>query len=183
MAVGSRAHLVSTDLVVKVRVFPRSSISFCTHLMLYKADRLAPTACLIPCAQRSFLRNFLMHGFHFFVRTLGVKDIRDTQCGFKVRLCFPTHSPSSPSLISWPEMDESLTPWMICSILSSSSLDRPPLFSSQRCTSNDGRLTSSSSSWPTRSLASILGQLPPYVVLFFLRLSCDSPSLSSGFID
>jgi dolichyl-phosphate beta-glucosyltransferase len=25
-----------------------------------------------------------MHGFHLFLRTLGVGGIRDTQCGFKV---------------------------------------------------------------------------------------------------
>lgn len=25
-----------------------------------------------------------MHGFHLFVRTLGVRNIRDTQCGFKL---------------------------------------------------------------------------------------------------
>ncbi|KAL7415611.1 nucleotide-diphospho-sugar transferase [Mrakia frigida] len=50
LSIGSRAHLVSTDLVVK----------------------------------RSFLRNLLMHGFHVFVKTLGVRDVRDTQCGFKL---------------------------------------------------------------------------------------------------
>ncbi|CDZ98074.1 Glycosyltransferase [Phaffia rhodozyma] len=50
VAIGSRAHLVETDLVVK----------------------------------RSFVRNCLMHGFHLFVRTLGVRNIRDTQCGFKL---------------------------------------------------------------------------------------------------
>ncbi|XP_039222509.1 dolichyl-phosphate beta-glucosyltransferase isoform X2 [Crotalus tigris] len=35
-------------------------------------------------AQRSYFRTFLMHGFHFLVRFLCVKDIRDTQCGFKL---------------------------------------------------------------------------------------------------
>ena len=30
------------------------------------------------------IRNMLMHGFHLFLRTLGVGGIRDTQCGFKV---------------------------------------------------------------------------------------------------
>ncbi|XP_063150640.1 dolichyl-phosphate beta-glucosyltransferase isoform X2 [Candoia aspera] len=35
-------------------------------------------------AQRSFFRTFLMYGFHFLVRFLCVKDIRDTQCGFKL---------------------------------------------------------------------------------------------------
>ncbi len=51
VAIGSRAHLVKTEAVVK----------------------------------RSFIRNLLMYGFHGLVRFLGVKDIRDTQCGFKVK--------------------------------------------------------------------------------------------------
>ncbi|KAL7424939.1 dolichyl-phosphate beta-glucosyltransferase [Cryptotrichosporon argae] len=61
IVVGSRAHLVKSEAVVK----------------------------------RSKLRNFLMHGFHFFLRTLGVDGIRDTQCGFKLftrptaRVLFP----------------------------------------------------------------------------------------------
>ena len=53
VAVGSRAHLVGSDAVVK----------------------------------RSFLRNFLMHGFHLFLRVLTpprTARIRDTQCGFKL---------------------------------------------------------------------------------------------------
>ncbi|KAF8581536.1 glycosyltransferase family 2 protein [Ramaria rubella] len=50
VAVGSRAHMVKTEAVVK----------------------------------RSAVRNFLMYGFHFVLRTLGVGHIRDTQCGFKL---------------------------------------------------------------------------------------------------
>ncbi|MCJ1286475.1 dolichyl-phosphate beta-glucosyltransferase [Xylographa opegraphella] len=53
VAVGSRAHLVGSDEVVK----------------------------------RSFLRNFLMHSFHLFLRLLtppATAAIRDTQCGFKL---------------------------------------------------------------------------------------------------
>mmetsp|Transcript_42406 Transcript_42406/g.107001 ORF Transcript_42406/g.107001 Transcript_42406/m.107001 type:complete len:324 (-) Transcript_42406:29-1000(-) len=50
MAVGSRAHLVDTDAVVK----------------------------------RSAFRNFLMRGFHLLVYMLGVRHVRDTQCGFKL---------------------------------------------------------------------------------------------------
>ncbi|CCG81989.1 Dolichyl-phosphate beta-glucosyltransferase [Taphrina deformans PYCC 5710] len=50
IAGGSRAHMVSTDAVVK----------------------------------RSPLRNLLMHGFHTFIRVLGVSHIKDTQCGFKL---------------------------------------------------------------------------------------------------
>lgn len=50
LAGGSRAHMVSTDAVVK----------------------------------RSPLRNLLMHGFHTFIKVLGVSHIKDTQCGFKM---------------------------------------------------------------------------------------------------
>ncbi|XP_060092759.1 dolichyl-phosphate beta-glucosyltransferase [Heteronotia binoei] len=35
-------------------------------------------------AQRSYFRTLLMYGFHFLVWHLCVKDIRDTQCGFKL---------------------------------------------------------------------------------------------------
>ncbi|TMW65811.1 hypothetical protein Poli38472_003576 [Pythium oligandrum] len=35
-------------------------------------------------AKRHPLRNLLMHGFHVIVSVLGVKSIRDTQCGFKL---------------------------------------------------------------------------------------------------
>jgi dolichyl-phosphate beta-glucosyltransferase len=48
-----------------------------THL-----PRLSAFAPLTP--QRSAIRNLLMHGFHLFLRTLGVSSIRDTQCGFKL---------------------------------------------------------------------------------------------------
>ena len=34
--------------------------------------------------QRSLIRIILMHGFHFFVRTLCSSHIQDTQCGFKL---------------------------------------------------------------------------------------------------
>lgn len=36
--------------------------------------------------QRSAIRNALMYSFHFILKTLGVGHIRDTQCGFKVRV-------------------------------------------------------------------------------------------------
>lgn len=36
-------------------------------------------------AKRSALRNFLMHGFHVLVMMVVGNQIRDTQCGFKVR--------------------------------------------------------------------------------------------------
>jgi dolichyl-phosphate beta-glucosyltransferase len=35
-------------------------------------------------AKRSHLRNFLMYGFNFYVSTLCVPGIKDTQCGFKL---------------------------------------------------------------------------------------------------
>ena len=49
-AIGSRAHLVNSEQVVK----------------------------------RSAIRNGLMYSFHRFLRFMGVKKIRDTQCGFKL---------------------------------------------------------------------------------------------------
>lgn len=61
VAIGSRAHMVNTDAVVK----------------------------------RSFIRNFLMYGLHTLVFVFGIRDIKDTQCGFKlfnkkaVELIFP----------------------------------------------------------------------------------------------
>ena len=50
IAIGSRAHMVNTDAVVK----------------------------------RSFIRNFLMYGLHALVFVFGIRDVRDTQCGFKM---------------------------------------------------------------------------------------------------
>eukprot|EP00117_Sycon_ciliatum_P023703 scpid38482/ scgid20079/ Dolichyl-phosphate beta-glucosyltransferase; Asparagine-linked glycosylation protein 5 homolog len=35
-------------------------------------------------AERTLLRNFLMHGFHFVVWSLCVRGVQDTQCGFKL---------------------------------------------------------------------------------------------------
>ncbi|KAI8062113.1 nucleotide-diphospho-sugar transferase [Gongronella butleri] len=34
--------------------------------------------------KRSFIRNFLMVGFHTLVYTLGIRGVEDTQCGFKL---------------------------------------------------------------------------------------------------
>ncbi|GAA5815876.1 hypothetical protein MFLAVUS_009395 [Mucor flavus] len=34
--------------------------------------------------KRSFIRNFLMRGFHLLVYVLGIRGIEDTQCGFKL---------------------------------------------------------------------------------------------------
>ncbi|KAG6902564.1 hypothetical protein C0995_014953 [Termitomyces sp. Mi166 len=54
VVVGSRAHLVKSEAVVKM------------------------------LAQRSLIRNVLMHGLHTILRIVGVGHIRDTQCGFKL---------------------------------------------------------------------------------------------------
>ncbi|GAA6058087.1 hypothetical protein JCM3770_001106 [Rhodotorula araucariae] len=66
LVVGSRAHLVATEAVVK----------------------------------RSALRNLLMRSFHLYLSLLGLRTIRDTQCGFKLharasaQLLYPAlHSP------------------------------------------------------------------------------------------
>ena len=70
VAVGSRAHLVGSEAVVKVRCSP-------IHFL----------AALSKISQRSFLRNFLMHSFHLLLRILtppATAAIRDTQCGFKL---------------------------------------------------------------------------------------------------
>jgi len=46
-------------------------------------------------SSRSFFRTILMYGFHFLVWLFTVRDIKDTQCGFKMftrsaaRICFP----------------------------------------------------------------------------------------------
>ncbi|CAI5755563.1 unnamed protein product [Candida verbasci] len=50
IAIGSRAHMVNTDAVVK----------------------------------RSFIRNFLMYGLHTLVYIFGIRQVQDTQCGFKM---------------------------------------------------------------------------------------------------
>lgn len=34
--------------------------------------------------QRSFIRNFLMYTFHFYLGIMGISSIKDTQCGFKL---------------------------------------------------------------------------------------------------
>ncbi|ONH68774.1 Dolichyl-phosphate beta-glucosyltransferase [Cyberlindnera fabianii] len=50
VAIGSRAHMVESDAVVK----------------------------------RSFIRNFLMYSLHTLVFVFGIREIKDTQCGFKL---------------------------------------------------------------------------------------------------
>lgn len=50
VAVGSRAHMVNTDVLV----------------------------------QRSLLRNFMMYLFRALVYTVGIRGVKDTQCGFKM---------------------------------------------------------------------------------------------------
>ncbi|KAG6841250.1 hypothetical protein C0991_000534 [Blastosporella zonata] len=68
VVVGSRAHLVKSEAVVKVRV----------------DFSLSPAFDLLPPTQRSLLRNILMYGLHTILRIVGVGHIRDTQCGFKL---------------------------------------------------------------------------------------------------
>ena len=71
VVVGSRAHLVKSEAVVKVPtrlLYP--SLTILTVGFMY--------------LQRSLLRNILMHGLHTILRIVGVGHIRDTQCGFKL---------------------------------------------------------------------------------------------------
>lgn len=68
VVVGSRAHLVKSEAVVKVCL-----------------QKVPLDPGLIEClAQRSLLRNILMYGLHTILRIVGVGHIRDTQCGFKL---------------------------------------------------------------------------------------------------
>ena len=87
IVVGSRAHLVD-NVVAKVcplRTSPSHSIS------PSQPSSRSPSISL-PCPsaedslllKRTLLRNILMHGFHLFVKIVGVPNIKDTQCGFKL---------------------------------------------------------------------------------------------------
>lgn len=72
VAVGSRAHLVGSEAVVKV-----------CRVAIAQMSRTVLTIFV----QRSFLRNLLMHSFHLLLRLLtppATAAIRDTQCGFKL---------------------------------------------------------------------------------------------------
>lgn len=80
-------------------------------------------------AKRTFLRNFLMHGFHFAVMMVVGSTVKDTQCGFKLmtrpaarllfgnqrlqRWCFDVelvylaeqlHLPMSEASVNWTEI-------------------------------------------------------------------------------
>ncbi|PIL27981.1 transporter [Ganoderma sinense ZZ0214-1] len=80
VVVGSRAHLVKTEAVVKVRAVVVAV--FCSSRRnVILTDRSLPSS-LSP--QRSFIRNVLMYGLHTILRIVGVGHIRDTQCGFKL---------------------------------------------------------------------------------------------------
>ncbi|PGH13931.1 hypothetical protein AJ79_03346 [Helicocarpus griseus UAMH5409] len=84
VAVGSRAHLVGSEAVVKVQDLDIWRISY-THKppplrIIVSTDRHRSI-------QRSKLRNFLMHSFHLILRILtppATAAIKDTQCGFKL---------------------------------------------------------------------------------------------------
>ncbi|KAH9034572.1 Alg5-prov protein [Lactarius pseudohatsudake] len=71
VVIGSRAHLVKTEVVVKSALaLARSRTS----------EILTPKKR----PQRSALRNFLMYGLHIVLRIAGVGHVSDTQCGFKL---------------------------------------------------------------------------------------------------
>jgi dolichyl-phosphate beta-glucosyltransferase len=70
VGVGSRAHMVGSEAVVKVN-----------------KPQLRSRSSLLTLSQRSFLRNALMHSFHLLLRLLtppATSSIKDTQCGFKL---------------------------------------------------------------------------------------------------
>ena len=74
VAVGSRAHLVGSEAVVKVDFH----LPFGGPLFGFADQK---------CLKRTFLRNLLMHSFHLLLRLLtppATASIRDTQCGFKL---------------------------------------------------------------------------------------------------
>jgi len=78
IAVGSRAHMVGTEAVVKV-----NSPAF--RLLVFSTDEKLSQK--VNEKQRSLLRNALMHSFHLLLRLLtppATSRIRDTQCGFKL---------------------------------------------------------------------------------------------------
>ena len=53
-------------------------------------------------AKRTWLRTFLMHGFHFLVGLVVGHQIRDTQCGFKVA----SGSACGASAVHWMVLGE-----------------------------------------------------------------------------
>ena len=72
VAVGSRAHLVGSEAVVKVCRVAAAPMN---------------QTVLTKLLQRSYIRNLLMHSFHLLLRLLtppATAAIRDTQCGFKL---------------------------------------------------------------------------------------------------
>jgi dolichyl-phosphate beta-glucosyltransferase len=75
VSIGSRAHLVGSEAVVKVSPNPLST----------QQGRVS-NECVVGI-QRSAIRNFLMRSFHFVLMILtppATSRIRDTQCGFKL---------------------------------------------------------------------------------------------------
>lgn len=72
VGVGSRAHMVGSEAVVKVRT---------RQVNVTRLNTISDPS------QRSFLRNALMHSFHLLLRLLtppATSSIKDTQCGFKL---------------------------------------------------------------------------------------------------
>lgn len=75
VAIGSRAHLVGSEAVVKV------------SQSLLNDKKYHQLSCSNTSLQRSALRNFLMRSFHLVLTILtppATSRIRDTQCGFKL---------------------------------------------------------------------------------------------------
>lgn len=83
VAIGSRAHLVGSEAVVKVSSYSASARPFSPPNPPILSS--APSQANLP--QRSKLRNFLMHSFHLLLRLMtppATAAIKDTQCGFKL---------------------------------------------------------------------------------------------------
>ena len=78
IAVGSRAHLA--EAATATVSYSGTALSLCCSPTQPHCDPI----CFVCSAQRAWYRTILMHGFHFAVSTLCVRDIRDTQCGFKL---------------------------------------------------------------------------------------------------
>ncbi|KAI9014144.1 nucleotide-diphospho-sugar transferase [Hyaloraphidium curvatum] len=77
-----------TALLDKAKAIERDGLA----IAIGSRSHLVSTDAVV---KRSALRNFLMRGFHLYVYIVGVRDIEDTQCGFKLfsraaaKLIFP----------------------------------------------------------------------------------------------
>ncbi|RMZ24678.1 hypothetical protein D0859_11274 [Hortaea werneckii] len=85
VGVGSRAHMVGTEAVVKVFFLSMASAASSESCITVLLDAESDFTDLP--SQRSFLRNTLMRAFHLLIWTLTTprtSHIKDTQCGFKL---------------------------------------------------------------------------------------------------